>query len=144
MEGIDKIFVEIIDVLNPYDILSKRFQVYPMHVTYNNKAFKITLHNQVELINSSLDTLNIDSIQLFVYNNDIGINETIKSIEIYEAFEGSNYLGDAVYNEILLMSAYKHAKNASFTAYLTIFDKDGHYYNFEVKPKYVSEINMKD
>lgn len=138
--SVDNTFIELVDVINPYDILEARFDVYPIRVRFNNEEFQVTFHNQIGLINSMLEGLQVDYIELYIYNNGTGDSETIRVTNFYKDIEGSNYLGEAVFIEAIAASENQHSKDSTFTAYLTIFDKDGHYYSFEVEPDYTVVI----
>ena len=71
-----------------------------------------------------------------------GIEEILVVTDFYRDVEGSNYLGEAVFIEALLTGELQQDKDASLIVHVTIFDKDGHYYSYNVEPRYTSEIRL--
>lgn len=136
----DNTFVEVIDSIVPHDVLSERFEVYPITVVFNEYQFKVTFHNQLELINSSLEGIEVDYIQLQYYNHETGEEEILVATDFNRDGQGSNYLGEAVFIEAVLTGEIEQKKDASLSVYVTIFDKDGHYYSYTVEPRYTIEI----
>ncbi|MGE4572468.1 MAG: hypothetical protein AB7E09_06975 [Candidatus Izemoplasmatales bacterium] len=134
----DSTFIELIDNLDPYDILSERFEIYPMRVKYHENQFKVTFHNQLEMFNNA-DGLRVDYIELYYYNSITGDSETIRLDEFFTDI-GSNYLGESVYVEGIFTTDSSQPKDSNITCYVTIFDNDGNVYSFSVEPDYTSEI----
>jgi hypothetical protein len=132
-------YIDLIDHLIPYDILSNRFEIYPMSIAYHDNQFKVNVHNQLEMFDY-LEGLEVDYIQLYYYNSKTGDEETITTRE-FTTSTGSNYLGDSIYIEAILEVENSQAKRSDITCYLTLFDKDGHAYSFRVEPNYTSSIN---
>ncbi|MDY0277931.1 MAG: hypothetical protein RBQ97_07590 [Acholeplasma sp.] len=134
----DSTFIELIDNLDPYDILSKRFEIYPMRVKYHDNQFKVTFHNQLEMFDNA-EGLRVDYIELYYYNSITGESETIRLDDFFTDI-GSSYLGESVYIEGIFTADSSQPKDSNITCYVTIFDSDGNVYSFSVEPDYTSEI----
>lgn len=138
----DNTFIELIDNLDPYDILSERFEIYPMRVKYHDNQFKVTFHNQLEMFNDS-EGLHVDYIELYYHNSITGESETI-GLDDFFTDSGSSYLDESVYVEGIFTANSSQPKDANITCYITISDKDGHVYSFSIEPDYTSEIRGSD
>lgn len=142
IESSDNILIEEIETLNPLDFLQSRFEYYPIISVFHENEFKITLNNSISMINDSLEGLEIDYIELYVYDSNTGESETIR-VEEFSTYNSEYGYNEATVNiQALFIGEFSHSKDTDFIAYVTVFDKDGHYYSFEVELRYTSEIRI--